>query len=221
VNFIEKNNDDTHLIELNDGTSIQADKIVVTTPFNVTKKIFPDSTTMLKAPDMNYATIATVTMAFEKGSMQKYEDALNFFVSRNSHFAITSCTWSHRKWDNVSPDGHELLRVYIGRVGDESIVELPDSEIEKIVLQDLERAVGLNAQPLLTTVARWKEAMPQYTIGHASRMSTMKEQFNQEFPNVLLTGSSYEGISIPDCVLQGRTTAEQLLNQLAESKIAM
>lgn len=38
VNSIEKNNDDTHLVELNDGTSIQADKIVVTTPFNVTKK---------------------------------------------------------------------------------------------------------------------------------------------------------------------------------------
>lgn len=221
VNSIEKNNDDTHLIELNDGTSIQADKIVVTTPFNVAKRIFPDSITMQQVPDMNYATIATVTMAFEKGSMQKYEDALNFFVSRNSHFAITSCTWSHRKWGNVSPEGHELLRVYIGRVGDESIVELPDSEIEKIVLQDLERAVGLDAKPLLTTVARWKEAMPQYTIGHESRMSTMKKQFYQEFPNVFLTGSSYEGISIPDCVLQGRNTAEQLLNQLAESKLAM
>lgn len=63
--------------------------------------------------------------------------------------------------------------------------------------------------------------MPQYTIGHELRMSTMKEQFYQEVPNVLLTGSSYEGISIPDCVLQGRHTAEQLLSQFAKSKVAM
>lgn len=221
VNSIEKTKELTQLIELNDGTSIQAHKVVVTTPFNVTKKIFRDSDIMRQVPDMNYATIATVTMAFEKGAMQKYEDALNFFVSRNSVFAITSCTWSQRKWDNVSPEGHELLRVYIGRVGDESIVELSDNEIEKIVLQDLKRAVGLEAQPLLVNVARWKEAMPQYTIGHELRMSTMKTQFYEEYPNVYLTGSSYEGISIPDCVLQGKETAEQILQQLDKSKIAI
>ncbi|MGN7477901.1 protoporphyrinogen oxidase [Solibacillus silvestris] len=221
VNSIENQSEHTQLIELNDGTSIQADKIVVTTPFNVTKKIFRDSEIMQQVPDMNYATIATVTMAFEEGSMQKYEDALNFFVSRNSDFAITSCTWSHRKWDNVSPEGHDLLRVYIGRVGDESIVELSDSEIEKIVLQDLERAIGLDTQPLLTVVARWKEAMPQYTIGHEARMSTMKAQFYKEFPHVYLAGSSYEGISIPDCVLQGKDAAEKVINQLVESKLAI
>ncbi|WP_339214088.1 protoporphyrinogen oxidase [Solibacillus sp. FSL W8-0372] len=221
VNCIENNIDYSQSITLNDGTTIDADKVVMTTPFNVTKKIFPDSDIMQQVPEMNYATIATVTMAFKPGTTKKYEGALNFFVSRNSHFAITSCTWSHQKWDNITPDGHELIRVYIGRVGDESIVELSDNEIEKIVLQDLNRAVGLDAQPLFTTVARWKEAMPQYTIGHQLRMTSMKEQFYKEFPNVYLAGSSYEGISIPDCILQGRETAELLLAQLLEQKLAI
>ena len=170
---------------------------------------------------MNYATIATVTLAFDQAVMQKYADALNFFVSRNSDFAITTCTWSNRKFDHVAPEGHELLRVYIGRVGDESIVELSDNEIEKIVLQDLKKAIGLEERPSLMVVARWKESMPQYTIGHAERMETMKEQFYQENPNVHLTGSSYEGISIPDCVTQGMKTAEEILQQLLEEKLAI
>ena len=216
VNSIENQSDHTVQIYLNDGSSLQADKVVVTTPFNAAKKIFNDSEVMPHVPSMSYATIATVTMAFQKGQMKKYTDALNFFVSRNSDFAITTCTWSNRKFNNTSPDECDLLRVYIGRVGDESIVELSDSEIEKIVLQDLQRAVGLEASPIFTVVARWKEAMPQYTIGHESRMATMKEQFYKEFPNVILAGSSYEGISIPDCVAQGKEASEQVWKQLDE-----
>lgn len=214
VDSIENQQDHTVEIYLNDGSSLQADKVVVTTPFNVAKKIFSDSEVMPHVPNMSYATIATVTMAFQKGQMKKYADALNFFVSRNSDFAITTCTWSNRKFNNAAPDKYDLLRVYIGRVGDESIVELSDGEIEKIVLQDLRRAVGLDASPIFTIVARWKEAMPQYTIGHESRMATMKDQFYKEFPNVILAGSSYEGISIPDCVTQGKEAADQLWEQL-------
>ena len=216
VDLIENNADLTPQMYLNDGTSIQADQVVVTTPFNITKSILRDSETLYQMKKMNYATIATVTLAFDQKVMQKYEDALNFFVSRNSDFAITTCTWSNRKFDHVAPEGHELLRVYIGRVGDESIVELSDNEIEKIVLQDLEKAIGLNDKPSLIVVARWKEAMPQYTMGHEQRMHAMKEQFSQEFPNVLLTGSSYEGISIPDCVTQGKETAQQVISQLSQ-----
>ena len=163
---------------------------------------------------MNYATIATVTMAFKEGQISKYADALNFFVSRNSDFAITTCTWNNRKWDNVAPDGHDLLRVYIGRVGDESIVELSDSEIEKIVLQDLQRAIDLQGEPLFTVVARWKESMPQYTIGHDKRMTYLQEQFQTEYPQVQLIGSSYEGISVPDCVAQGKQAAKRTIAQL-------
>jgi protoporphyrinogen/coproporphyrinogen III oxidase len=221
VDTIEKQNDGSQCIYLNDGSTMVADYVVVTTPFNIAKKIFRDTEIMTEAPNMNYATIATVTMGFEKGQIIKYKDALNFFVSRNSDLAITTCTWCTRKWDNVAPEKADMLRVYIGRVGDESIVELSDSEIEKIVLQDLHKAIALEAKPLFTSVARWKEAMPQYTIGHEERIANMKEQFYAQNPNVRLTGSSYKGIAIPDCVRQGKGTADEIWNQLVESQITI
>jgi protoporphyrinogen/coproporphyrinogen III oxidase len=214
VDSIKNQQDNSLQLYLNDGSKIIADNVIVTTPFNVTKNIFRDSAVMQEMPKMSYATIATVTLAFKKGEMKDYADALNFFVSRSSDLAITTCTWSSYKWDNATPEDYEMIRVYIGRVGDESIVELSDNEIEKIVLQDLQKAIGLKATPIFTVVARWKEAMPQYTIGHGSRMTTMKQQFMQEYPNVILAGSSYEGISIPDCVKQGKEVADEVFNQL-------
>lgn len=221
VDLIENQKEGSQQIYLSDGSSMLADKLIVTTPFNVAKKIFRDSEVMSQVPNMSYATIATVTMAFKKGQMQKYTDALNFFVSRNSDFAITTCTWSNRKWDNAAPEDHDLLRVYIGRVGDESIVELSDSEIEKIVLQDLQKALGLEELPIFTVVARWKEAMPQYAVGHESRMAMLKQQFYEEYPNVTLAGSSYEGISIPNCVMQGKQVADKVWNQFTDSAISI
>lgn len=221
VDLIENQKEGSQQIYLNDGSSILADKLIVTTPFNVAKKIFRDSEVMSQVPNMSYATIATVTMAFKKGQMQKYTDALNFFVSRNSDFAITTCTWSNRKWDNAAPEDHDLLRVYIGRVGDESIVELSDSEIEKIVLQDLKKALGLEELPIFTVVARWKEAMPQYAVGHELSMAMLKQQFYKEYPNVTLAGSSYEGISIPNCVMQGKEVADKVWNQFTDSAISI
>ncbi|MEK4230649.1 protoporphyrinogen oxidase [Solibacillus sp. FSL H8-0538] len=218
VDSIEKSSDNSLQIYLNNIAPIQADAVIMTTPYNVAKDVFRGSNLMQDLPSMNYATIATVTMAFKEGQINKYKDALNFFVSRNSDFAITSCTWNNRKWDNVSPEGYDLLRVYIGRVGDESIVELSDSEIEKTVVQDLQKAIDLHDNPVFTVVARWKQSMPQYTVGHDKLLSILKERFSEQFPQVQLIGSSYEGISVPDCVAQGKNAAKHLIDQMFSSE---
>lgn len=215
---IERLHDGSLKVVLNNISPIQADAVIMTTPFNSAKSIFGKSEVMQHQPLMNCATIATVTMAFKQEQLPKYKDALNFFVSRNSDLAITSCTWSNRKWNGVAPEGYDLLRVYIGRVGDEAIVELSDSEIERTVLEDLRKAVGLQEDPLFTVVTRWKQAMPQYTVGHEERMQQMKQELGREFPNVMLVGSSYEGISVPDCIEQGREAAISMLNKMMETK---
>lgn len=203
------------MIYTNNHEPIKADHVIMTTPFNVVKDVFKDSSSIRTLQKMSYATIATVTLAFEKGQIDKYKDAINFFVSRNSDLAITTCTWSNHKWNDVAPEDCDLLRVYIGRVGDESIVELSDSEIEKIVMQDLKRVIHLKNEPFYTVVTRWKESMPQYTIGHEERMKVLQEQFAKEYPQVQLVGSSYRGISVPNCVAQGQDAAMQAIKFLS------
>lgn len=218
VEAIDQLTDGSMKIHLNNIAPIQADAVIMTTPFNVAKSVFKKYDLMQHLPSMNYATIATVTMAFKHEQMSKYKDALNFFVSRNSDLTITSCTWSNRKWNNVAPKGYDLLRVYIGRVGDEAIVELSDSEIEKTVLADLRKAINLQDNPLFTVVTRWKQAMPQYTVGHEARLYQLKQELYNEFPYIKLIGSSYEGISIPDCVEQGRNAAQEMLGTIFKTQ---
>ncbi|EDW5948380.1 protoporphyrinogen oxidase, partial [Salmonella enterica subsp. enterica serovar Enteritidis] len=132
--------------------------------------------------------------------------------------SITSCTWINRKWPGTTPNDYVLLRSYIGRVGDEAIVALSDTEIEKTVLQDLTKTIGVDGAPLMTVVSRWKNAMPQYTVGHEAMIERVKKELQEHFPTVKLSGSSFEGISIPECVEQGKNVANEILMEMFEQQ---
>jgi oxygen-dependent protoporphyrinogen oxidase len=55
--------------------------------------------------------------------------------------------------------------------------------------------------------------MPQYTIGHESRVKTI-EQLVKGLGNIQLCGSAYHGIGISDCINSGNTAAQSVLKQL-------
>lgn len=213
VEEIEHGKDGTVQVMLNNFSNIKADAVIIATPFNVAEKMFSKHSLLNELGTMKAATIATVTMAFKKEQLGDL-DALSFYVSRNSDFSITSCTWMNRKWPGTSPDDYVLLRSYIGRVGDEAIVALSDTEIEKTVLQDLNKTIGVNGEPMMTVVTRWKNAMPQYTVGHEAKVQRIKQELYEHFPTVKLAGSSFEGISIPECVQQGKHIAEDVVREM-------
>ncbi len=213
VEEIVHGKDSTVQIVLNNFSQITADAVIIATPFNVVAKMFNKYQLLTELSTMKAATIATVTMAFKKDQLGDL-DALSFYVSRNSDFSITSCTWINRKWPGTTPDDYVLLRSYIGRVGDEAIVALSDTEIEKTVLQDLTKTIGIDGVPVMTVVTRWKNAMPQYTVGHEAKVERVKHELQEHFPTVKLSGSSFEGISIPECVEQGKKVANELLGDM-------
>lgn len=213
VESVEKESDGSMSVYFNNAAPMKVDHIIFAAPYTALHSIFSKQQLLQQLPPLNSATIATVTMAFEKEQLNDL-DATTIFAARNSDFSITSCTFSHRKWSNVAPKGKALIRTYIGRVGDEAIVELSDNEIEKTVLQDLNKLINLKGAPLTTVVARWKQAMPQYTVGHAEWFSELKAELQQQFPHIYVAGSSYDGISVPECVEQGQRTVEKLLCKL-------
>lgn len=43
-----------------------------------------------------------------------------------------------------SAEGKTLLRAYVGKAGDESIVDLSDNDIINIVLEDLKKVMNIN-----------------------------------------------------------------------------
>lgn len=201
-------------IYLNNGKTLSADSIVAATPHKVTQAMFSQYSFFDPLKSVPSTSVATVALAFPKEAIQKDIDGTGFVVSRNGDYSITACTWTHKKWEHSTPEGKVLLRCYVGRAGDETIVDLSDDQITKIILDDLKKTMDISMNPDFVIVSRWKEAMPQYTVGHKQRLETIDLHVKAELPGIFLAGASYGGVGVPDCIDQGEAAVKAVLDYL-------
>ncbi|MGI2329416.1 protoporphyrinogen oxidase [Planococcus sp. YIM B11945] len=202
------------VLYLNNASSIAVDEAIFALPHSKLQPLFEPFGLLDGLKEMPMTSVATITMAFSEQAIN-YPDNLGFIVARTSDYTITACSWADRKWPGMAaPPGKQLVRAYIGRVGDEAVVDLSDKEIEKIVLADLQKAIAIEAHPEFTVVSRWKDAMPQYIVGHKERIVQAKAELAQAFPMLQVAGSSFGGFDLADCVEQGEAAARELLNRL-------
>jgi oxygen-dependent protoporphyrinogen oxidase len=106
-----------------------------------------------------------------------------------------------------------LIRSFVGGSGREELVMRDDAALIQLVREELAAILGITAAPLLARVYRWERANPQYLVGHLERVDAM-EQLLASYPGLLLTGSAYRGVGVPDCIHQGTQTAARLLAAL-------
>lgn len=201
-------------LTVNDGEVLYADSIVMAVPHQTVQAMLPEKEFFRDFKNIPSTSVATVALGFPKEAVKKDIDGTGFVVSRNGDYTITACTWVHKKWPHSTPDGKVLLRCYVGRPGNETVVDLSDDEIVKIVLDDLNKTMNISMDPELVVISRWKHAMPQYTVGHKERLETATKGLLEELPGVFMAGSSFNGLGLPDCIDQGEEAVAKVLKFL-------
>ena len=203
-----------NILQLNDGQIIEADAVILTTGHKMASNLFAPHGLLQDLGGIPTTSVATVALAFPEEAVVQDQEGTGFLVSRTGDFSITACTWTHRKWPTSTPKGKVLIRAFVGRIGDETIVDLPDAEIEKIVLTDLKRIINIKEKPEFTVITRWKEDRPQYRVGHQERIDAARAEIQDDFPLVKLVGASYDGVGLPDCVDQGKAAVQEVIEEL-------
>jgi protoporphyrinogen/coproporphyrinogen III oxidase len=102
----------------------------------------------------------------------------------------------------------------IGGAHDPEAVDLDEGELLAIVRADLERAMGLRADPVLSRVYRWPLGIAQYTVGHQDRLDRILDRLGAH-PGLWVAGSSYYGISMNACFEKAPIQASEILRFLA------
>ncbi|UOF91728.1 protoporphyrinogen oxidase [Fodinisporobacter ferrooxydans] len=203
-----------YTVQLENGKSVSAHVVFVTTPAIQTQKMFEPFISLPQLQEIPYVSVSTVLLAYPKHLLQHSLNGSGFVVPRKEKRMITACTWVSSKWSHTAPDDFALLRCYVGRSGDERFLSLTDEELVSRVQKDLQDIMGITATPSLTRVVRWNQAMPQYLVGHLTRMKQLQETISESLPGVFLSGAGYYGLGIPDCIQQSLDAAEKAIDYI-------
>lgn len=195
-----------------DGARFEADRAILATEAHavgrLTRYVDPALAAMLQ--DIPYSSAATVSLGYHRADVPHPLDGFGFVVPRSERRALLAGTFSSVKYPGRAPAGHVLLRCFLGGMLDPAILEEDDSALVARVRAELREALGIMADPVLTRLHRWPASMPQYQVGHLTRVEVI-ERAVAALPALALAGAAYRGVGIADCVRSGEAAAERML----------
>ena len=78
------------------------------------------------------------------------------------------------KYAGRAPDGHVLLRAFVGGALDEAALDADDARLIALGRAQLAELLGARGEPVLASVSRHRRAMPQYHVGHLERVEAIE-----------------------------------------------
>jgi oxygen-dependent protoporphyrinogen oxidase len=193
------------------GPAVEADQVIVAaesyTASRILRYVDPALATLLG--EIPYASSATVTFGYRRADVPHPLDGFGFVVPRTERRSVLACTFSSVKYPGRAPDGQVLLRCFVGGALNEGVLESDDGALIAGARDELREALGVTAEPMLTRVARWTKAMPQYHVGHGGRVEAI-ERCVAALPGLQLAGGAYRGVGIADCVRSGEAAADRV-----------
>jgi oxygen-dependent protoporphyrinogen oxidase len=160
-----------------------------------------------------YASSVVVTLAYPRAAVRHPLDGFGFVVPRAEAPAVLACTFSSVKYPGRAPAGAVVLRAFLGGARRAGLLAHDDPALVALAEADLRGWLGIDGSPLLTRVARHPAAMPQYEVGHLTRVAAIETRL-AALPGLHLVGAAYRGVGIADCVRSGEESAETLLGSL-------
>lgn len=210
VESVVKAEDGGYMLTLADGYR-QFDQVVLALPAHAASKVTKhlDQVLSYKLATIPYAGVATVNIALRADQVPDLPVAAGFVVPAVEGRTIIACTFGHHKYAGRAPDGHVLLRAFVGGALHESALERSDQDLIEGVLRDLRDILGLQGDPLFTRLHRWPKAMAQYVLGHGEGVQVIRSR-ERSFTGFALVGNGYEGVGIPDLAAQAENAVDRL-----------
>jgi oxygen-dependent protoporphyrinogen oxidase len=162
------------------------------------------------------APLAVVCLGYDQAALAAERgvlDGFGFLVPRGEGPRILGALWETSIYPGRAPLGKALLRVMIGGATDLGAVDLTDGELLDIVKADLREAMQLRMEPEFVHLIRHWRGIPQYTIGHESRLERIESALAPH-RGLFLAGNSYRGVSINACIEDARRIAGNVADHL-------
>ncbi len=198
-----------------EGRNITARRVLLALPAaqaaNLVGGLAPEAVAPMSA--IPTAPIAVVMSAYANpDTFGQPLDGFGFLVPGGEHAGILGCLYCHSIFPDQAPPGHLLLRTMLGGARDPDVLELDDDGLLARVDGALRRYLGRAPSADRTWIVRHPAGITQYNLGHLARVEAIESATRAA--DLEVTGSSYRGVSVNDCIRQARAAAGRLAERL-------
>jgi oxygen-dependent protoporphyrinogen oxidase len=196
-------------LTLADGDVLNTSHLVLATPANVSARLLADV-----APDaadglsqIRYEGVGSMSLAYHRADVPHPLDAYGVVIPARENRPIDGMQWSSSKWPGRALEDFLLIRVFFGGPHTRQMLEYDDDTLLEVVQRELRSILGIGNDPFMMSVRRWRNAYPQYDVGHIERVAAIEHAVSA---NIKLAGNAYHGVGLPDTIRTGKVAAESL-----------
>jgi protoporphyrinogen/coproporphyrinogen III oxidase len=195
-------------VKLASGETLEARTVILATLAHTAADLLADlspaSATLLR--QIRHENIGTLSLVYRDEDIPAKPVINGLMIPRREQRAIDAVTVSSRKMPQRSHPGYTLLRVFFGGAKPE-LVTYDDEKLLAAVRAELRDLLNIQAEPLAHDLYRWPAGFPQAEVGHLDRIDAIEASLPA---GIVVAGSSYRGIAVPDCIKQGREAAKKV-----------
>lgn len=190
-----------------------ADHVIISTPPATYTQWFKADAGFDFLRSMEQSSCAIAIMAFDKSTFDGDLKGSGLLITRKTDTPLTACTILNQKWPQTTPDDKVVLRVFIGKPGNDVVEQYSDDELSELAVEEIQNIMRFSAKPEWVRINRLIHCMPQYNVGHRAGVKAVREHVAENYPNLHLIGTPFDGIGIPDGVKQAKELVQTLVNE--------
>jgi oxygen-dependent protoporphyrinogen oxidase len=188
--------------------TILADWLVLAVPSYVAAKLL-HSEVADPLGEIEYAPIAAVSLGYQKQDVGHSLEGFGFLTPRSEGLRTLGTVWNSSLFPNRTPQGSVLVTSFIGGATDPQAVSLSADEISAIIHREISPILSIRNQPTFSNVQIYERAIPQYSIGHTTRLENLQRK-SSSLLNLKLVGNYLRGPAIGACIEQALAVADEI-----------
>ncbi len=210
VASVKKGDTVPYRVTCSDGTEYEADQVIVASPAFAAAEMLAGLDDGISGilQQIPYASMTVICFGYSRGQIKRSLDGFGYLIPKKEGLSTLGTLWDSSMFENRAPEGKVLLRSMMGGACFPQYVTLSDDEVVDRVRKDLVLTMGIDSAPEFVKIFRHPQAIPQYTVGHGKRLQALEESLRAH-PGLILTGNSYRGIGLNDCVAAAERAADE------------
>lgn len=189
---------------------LEADQVVLATPAYVSAELVRplDAGLADELAGIRYAAIATVHLGFSRAEASAPE-GFGFLVPEREGRKLLGCIFASSVFPHRAPEDGALLTCLVGGARHPERVELDEAALIALAREELAVTLGVRAEPRLARAFRWTRGIPQYEVGHLSRLERIDGRLAGQ-PGLHVAGNAYRGVGVNDCIREAAALAGRI-----------